>query len=308
MQGISWKREIRILATCLFIAAMLWMFTALSANYTSQINLEVNYDNLPDDKVFSKALPNDLRLIVNGKGWELLYYGLTRIKPSVDIDFSQYQRRNFILTSRLRDEIKSQLQGSMVVLDVFPDTIPILTEPSLTRRLPISPNTKLNFAAHHALGGSIRVSPDSVTVTGPRSLVRGLKSIRTQLIERTDMKKAETVSAKFIIPGSNVRISPSMAELEIPVFPLTEDYREVDVEVVNSPIVGLQIIPQRVKVTYQVAVNKFDQVDQALFKAIVNGQEADTAGTGQLKVTIVSRPEGTYNLRIEPETVSFLLK
>ena len=57
---------------CMGIALIFWIFIKLSQEYTAEKQVLFNFQ-IPSDKAFTKAPPNDLKVDLVGTGWDLMY-------------------------------------------------------------------------------------------------------------------------------------------------------------------------------------------------------------------------------------------
>jgi hypothetical protein len=305
------KSEARIFSWCILLAAILWLLTGLSENYVRIINVRTSYSNIPKDKVYVRPLPDDLKVQVNASGWDLFNIWLRGNAEEVSIDMAQYNKKQYILTnSRLKEEIRSQFAHKMIINNIEPDTIYLAKEPKLSRRVPIALKLKVNCEKEYAIGERIKLSQEYVTVSGPQTLIKQIEYAETRDTIINDINKTSSFLVRLKQPPfANLSYDIQKVKVTVPVFELTEAKYTVPVDIINKRSkYSIQLIPKNVTVIYQTTINKYKHINTSLFEAVVDGSQLDTSGKKLLRVQLVNHPEFTYNFRLKPENVNFIIK
>lgn len=306
----NFHAEWKIFAWCLLIATVLWLLTALNETYLTRLNIRVNYYNYPKNNVFTQELPEEFRISVNGKGWDLLGIILRGGIENINIDLGQFRQRSFIVTNKLKEDIRNQLSEKMVINDISPDTIKLVRETKLTKKVPVVLNLHLAFPKQYGLGNKVAFNPDSIIISGPHSLIKNIKQVETVPLTLRELKTETIKKINLRKPASSaITYNSRVIQVRIPVYQLTEDMAEVPVEIINKKFpFEVQLIPQKVSVIYQTSLNKFENIEESLFEIVVDGSAIDTISKKPLKVQLVNKPEFTYNVRLKPDYVNFVIK
>jgi len=128
-----------------------------------------------------------------------------------------------------------------IVRDVQPRSLVLVFDVAETRRVPVASAVRVTVdsgppATHTRL---TRLVPDSVTVTGPRRIVKSVSSVST--VERTVTVRD---SGNFLIPldvtalASGVRVKPTAVQLIVEIPPITHVRRD------SAPVTAVR--PRRV--------------------------------------------------------------
>jgi len=70
------RKSAVIFLACLLLSVAFWLLLSLSAESQETLVLKVQYRNLPDDKVLTEELPNDVKVVVVAEGFTLMGYKL----------------------------------------------------------------------------------------------------------------------------------------------------------------------------------------------------------------------------------------
>lgn len=307
---LSGKAEWKVFLSCFLLAVMLWFLTALNESYVTHIKVKINYTNIPKEKVYSQPLPKNFKLLVNANGWDLLRYRVVNDSQEINIDLEQFKNKPYIITSRLKEALGLQLAKTTSINDIYPDTIDLSQENILKKAVPIQLQLQITFDKEYNLGLPISISPDSVVVSGPYSEVQKIHNVYTQDIQFYKLNHPVKQKIKLDAPpDANLTYGINEVELNIPTYQLTEKTLDVPVEVINKPT-GMNVIvmPRSVKITFQTPINQFDKIIPEMFQASVDGSSIDTMRKDPLKINLLSQPQFSRNVRIEPEFVNFAIQ
>jgi len=303
------RTEWKIFAWCFIIASILWLLTALNEQYTSSIIVKAIYVNYPKEKVFIKPLPEDFKVMVTAKGWDLMSHYFRRNSEFVTIDLNEYKKTDVLITRRLQDNFQQAIAQKITIGEVFPETIPLQREEKGTKKVPVHLVQDLGYKKQFGLGGDISFTPDSITISGPASVVKGIDHVDTENAGIKDIDKTLVSEIKLKEPDpKNIIYNVGKIKITVPVYQLSEQTKEVPVEIINQNLKGtLKLIPGKVSIIYQAPINKYAQMDSAQFQAIVDGSQIDTASKQPLKVQLLSQPRFTYNIRVKPDYIDYVV-
>lgn len=273
------------MAICLATSMLLWLVFAMQDTYTMLYDLPMEVMNLPPGEALSERPPSDVRVQLRGQGSQLLTLRMRR--PVVEVDASR--------ESVALDEVELPVPRSVSYAVISPRSITLRREPRITRTLPIASHVVLQLPATHGLLYPPRLTPDSVTVSGARSIVEPLRVWPTTA--RTFTNVTDSLDALILLSDTLrglVRLDTTVVRLSAKALAFTEEVREVPVRVTGAPgslnLVTLE--PASVRVRYRVV---YDQYDAALnsgdFYAYVPYEtlRSDTTGRVQPYVRV---PEG----------------
>ncbi|MCB0640291.1 MAG: hypothetical protein KDC44_01565 [Phaeodactylibacter sp.] len=305
---ISLRKDRAVLLACMFIALVFWFFVKLSKPYATTWDFALTI-NAPKGQAFLSLPPDEVVARVQGRGWDLLNYSLFRVPIALRFDLTDGASLN-INGRMLRERLSQQLANRHIeVLDVNYDIISLTAEMEVTRRLRLQPALQLNFLAGYNQNGPYTVQPDSISITGPESLVAELHVWKTDTLILEDIRSDYTGKVKVATPMDPVlRVKPQEAELFIPVEPFVEQSFFAKVQVHHAPD-SLIIFPPSVKLTYVAGVSKLHQINAESFQVFVDLEGFDLKSTNNTVPLIVSYSNpAIQSVQIDPPSIEFFFE
>lgn len=174
--GGKGKRLLRILA-CICVSAVLWLFTTLSGQFESAVSVSLQYD-LPSNLTTTRKLPGEATLLVRTTGWQLIREEFR--ERALQIDISYANGHEAFITNQRKELFIADMPSDIEVVKIAPDTIWLHLEPRITKRVPVvlsmtEPELPLFI-------DSISISPDTIELTGPGSILRTIQQWSTELV------------------------------------------------------------------------------------------------------------------------------
>ncbi len=308
--GRTLRSEWATFVWCFAVASVLWVFTALNEPYTSSITVAAKYINYPKEKVFLKPLPEDFKVVTTAKGWDLMSNYYRRKAESITIDLNDYTKSDVLITRTLQDKFEQLMPQRITVGEVFPESFSLTKDVKGSKKVPVRFMQDISFKDQFGLGGEISFNPDSITVTGPASIVKNIDHVDTDIDILKNLDKITSNEIKLKDPEpKNLQYNPDKIAVSIPVYQLTEKKITIPVKAINQSVSDtVKMIPDHISVIYQVPINKFPQMDFTQFQVIVDGSQIDTSNREPLKVQLITQPKYTYNVRIIPDYVNFIIR
>lgn len=292
---------------CLVIAAITWMFFALSNAYVYQVNTKIQYVNFPQNKAFHPLQVDTISLKVEGTGWQLLFSRLPFNLPHINIDLQQLNQQNNVVLSRQFSNINRQL-GSQKVIAIQPDTLYFDFSKRTVKRVPLKVLYDLKFKKQYNISSPVKVTPAFVTVAGPADELSKINYWETDTLVMKDVNKPldKLIGIK---PGSmpNLDVYPEEVEVNVPVEEFTEKTMDMPVEVIDNKQYEVKLLPQKVKVTFLVALNSYAAADRNSFRAVVDLNDWKDKSYTQLPVRLLNFSKFYKLIKIEPQTVDFIV-
>jgi len=163
----NWKA----VALCFITATIFWLFNALNKTYSTSIRFPLQFEF--DQSKFAPVgqLPQSLLINVKGSGWDLFrkYFGVK--VPTLTIPIERPAETRKIVASTLPVRLASQM-GTIQINHVVLDTIRLHIEPRIFRKFPlVVDTTALTFKDEMARIGKVIITPDSVDISGPVSII-----------------------------------------------------------------------------------------------------------------------------------------
>lgn len=285
-----------------FIALTLWMLVNLGKEYNVTVELPVTVTGHTDEMMFSEPPPESVSVVVSGEGWNLI--SIYRSPPEVVIPHEEG-------VVNLSDFIQDYLANypDLSIQKVEPSFISVELEPRATKRVPVSPNVDIRLKSRYEQIGDITVNPDSVTVTGPSSVIDTLQQWPTELLRKENVQ--ENVDEHVPLLKSDQVITRDTSEVRIfaEITEFTEGEIRIYVRAIDTPEdVEMRFNPSVITVRYDVPIEYFSDVQDIVpYEAVVPYEEIlrDTTGFVRPEVRPVT---DEYDLRLrsyQPRRVSW---
>ena len=237
------KRRIIVKGVCLLLSFILWLYVSNVENPTRTSDLKDVSVELLNDEILNSS---NLYLSKNQN-------------PSVDLklegkakDIYSVKKGDFILKADLSNyALKSGENNIPVEIISAPDNIVIKNRSVLTVKVDLEEGTEKNFKVHSGVKTtfkegvskkSIKVSPDSVKVSGPESLIKSIESVelKGELLEIskdiTGVKFSESTGKLIVSVGGSKQVKVSVVEKGK--LPANLTLKAISLSVNNISIIG----------------------------------------------------------------------
>jgi hypothetical protein len=312
------KLDRRVLVFLFFLAvsAIFWFLSALGMEYTASLRYPVRYTNFPENVVMAGELPSYFELTVNAYGYTLVKHNVSRRLQPIVFDVGSFslnrlpdtETTNFYVPSVVaRSRIAGQLGAEIEILDIRPDTLFFRFTEMVSLRLPVRPVIDLELQSQFMIHGEIDAKPDSVTVSGPATVIDTMTFVPTRVISMKNINEPVRINIP-LQDFENITISERRVQVSIPVEQFTEAGVRVALEIVNLPdTLVMKTFPSEITVSYNVTLTDYEKVSPHLFRAIVDYENA-SPDRGRLEVSLVKHPEFISSFRFYPLTVDYLIE
>jgi len=285
------------------VAIVLWNFVGGEDIVNKNVMVPVEIINLPRDLVISNQFKKEIEVSISGPRSLVLDMGNRSISRTVDLE--QATPGTMVLENT-NDVI--DVPRGVKVLRIQPKSVILSLDKMIQKKFVVNPVTEGSLAPDFIMKG-IRMDPDSISITGPQTVLSQFEVLRTKPIDISGLRG----STQIQIP---LELDPVIVDL-IGATTVTADL-DIAVETVQKKISALPIkvekdgLPQRVTpstISITVALPKTlirDKVDlHSLFKVTAIDEE----NNGQMRVKVI--PDKEFEnpiriLRIEPQVVTLI--
>lgn len=264
------------LTVCVLLSCIVWFSLTLNESRTETLRLPVEVVGIPEGEALAELPPSEVRVQMQGSGLALIriFYN----PPAVEVDAT---------TGQVNVEEAVNLPQEVQVESVNPSSFAMTLEARDTRRVPVRSEVEIDLASAYELIGDLQLKPDSVQVTGARSVVQGIYSWPTDSVEIDELQDTLEVE----VPLSDtlaglVEKNVDRVTLVARAGRFAEETREVEVRVTGvsagQDFVALQ--PSTVRVRYRVLFQQlFDARKSEEFFATVSYDQIRTDTTGYVE-------------------------
>jgi len=213
---LNWQLKLYML----LLAVLLWAFVVTNQVYETVLDVPVDVIAMKTSKVLVSDVPGTIPVRFSGIGRDLLI--LRYLQPArIELDIHTI---NYFYDYPIRAELISIPSGLVAepIAIVGQDTVNIRLEDVLERLLPVIPKVTALPALGYMVEGKVRATPDSVTVFGPQSAVRRLRSVATDTVTFSNLERTTQESVPLSNLGPNIRITPATVRVTMPIDKIAE--------------------------------------------------------------------------------------
>lgn len=290
---------------CFGISLVFWLFVKLDHSYTTRFHVRIAWQ-LPDSLAWYSLPPTETNVEVSGEGWDLLAQEMWRSDPVLFFPVGSRSQQT-ISRAEIIAQLESQLHPAVDIVWLQLDYIPLHVERRLTRRLPVRVQIRtLTLAKGYTLIDSIHANPDTVTVSGPLSLVSKLAACPTEplVAENVDGPLEREVAIQVPQPQL-LSVQPERVRVRIPAERLTEKTLLQPIAILGDTA-HIHIQPQRVQLVFEVPVSLYNEVDTSDFLLVADlRQLAEKSTLTTVPLHLMKSPPLVRNVRFTPPAISF---
>ena len=288
----------------------------MEKRYTGRISVPINYVEFPKDRQLSNSLPQKFDLMVDAYGYTLLSYKLRLAFSPVLLNVTElvdnaiekgYRNKYTVSTVNHKEEIEKQISSEIRILSIKPDSLIFNFSKIISKRIKVKPNVKIGFENQYSLMDEAFATPDSILVSGPKSVLDTIKFVYTNF--HSYSKLSHSVEEKATIqPIKGLTIPVTEVNLTIPVEQNTEVRFEVPIAIINKPDnIVIKTFPGKVKISCRIGLSKYKKLDYNAFHAFINYEKISLSDT-RLPVLFESSSNAVLSVSFEPKEVEYILE
>ncbi|MCB7479674.1 YbbR-like domain-containing protein [Christiangramia sediminis] len=304
------RTSVKTFSFFLIFSAIVWVLVQFSKTYTQLIEIPVNYVNTPLDKSISDERPDHVDLQLQDNGFNIYYYKF--FNPQLKIDLSKARETENELVYSLQNhltEIEQQLKIDFENSRIIQNEIVVPFQFKKEKMLKVIPNIEVNYAVGYSSDDPVKLTPDSVKVSGPEKIIDSMLSVPTKTIK---LNKVNTdLDGNVAIDTSGLgalSFYDNSVKYTQKVEKFTEGSVEIAVEVINVPEdLNLAYFPKTIVVYYQVNLKNFENVSPADFRLVCDYKNINE-GDDYMIAQLVEKPGFIHNIRLNERRIQFVIK
>lgn len=252
MRGTGNVRHRGIAITLSVLAStVLWFGLSLSEQYSKELELETRVVNLHKDSAWVERPPTSVSMRIRGRGFDLLRTRFYR--PVLELDAAM---------STVETAPLLQISTALEVLDVQPSQVQLVKDERVIRRVPVESRVQLEPARGYDFFNAPHFLPDSVTVSGARSVVDSIEAWPTQVSSASSVRDSLVMDVAIDAEHLHgvVTVRPISVKLIARTYQFTEGERVLPVIVTELPTTqqSVQLEPANITVRFLVPLTEYD--------------------------------------------------
>lgn len=295
------------------LAFVLWMLAKFSKEYEATILFNVQYVDLPKNKILQNTPPENIPIHIKGTGFKLISAKLfsSKIKLSANNLIPGKKGNQYILLNQQELDIEKQLNSGLSIDYFVQDSVFFDLGTLATKRVPIQIDADIKFMPGFDFVEGLRATPDSLEISGPNGVLDTIKVIRTGRIVMSEINAPINEKMVLLLPSSSVKIMDNIEEVQVygAVDKYTEGTMEVPYQIDNLPE-GLVInaFPKMVKLSFKVGLSNFNKVSANSFVVKCDYSFSSKNELSYLIPKLEMKSDLVKNVKITPNKIDFLIQ
>ncbi|MBA4407288.1 hypothetical protein C0389_08445 [bacterium] len=300
------KKKIITISVIAFFSIALWVSVSLSAVFVTTVKVPVSFTDLPLNYTVSNVSLSEVELQVKGRGWELAKLILG---PEVDFEISIHKRIGH-RRNDLSDLIKANawLTSSFQVLEIAPSQIEYDVERIASKRVSLIKNFKLEFKPGYGVSSEINITPETVEIFGPSTVLQGIDSITTEYKEILNVSENFKADLQIKTP-EGISTPAKICTIEFEVQKIVDKtFENLTVEARNVPSSKeLILYPGKINVVLRGGINKLGRLTNDSIKVYIDFWSALREESGKIE-PVIEVPVFTTHVSTIPNKLEYIIK
>ena len=294
---------------CIRASIAFWFSIKLSATYSKVESISILY-SLPQGLAFVQEPPSTLEATVRATGWELLAQSFRKNDRVILVDSIDLRTTPDGIISIKRAVAQAFNETGLEVEAMTNERILLRTEAVDLKRVPVELIKDISFAKGYSSGDHPMLSPDSFTITGPKSVLDSIFSWKTDTIKLSELSDTLTTLAIPKISDNNaVRVEPQRISVFINTEQFTEKRLYIPIKVIGvSAQDSVTLFPSQVLVSFAVGLSDYEEIHENDFSLVVDLSELNEDKVLQVPVLVQRSPEPIGKVSVQPRTVEAFIR
>ena len=302
------KGRFRFFLFFLLLSFTFWTSTKLSNTYIVEESFSIIWINIPNG-IIPSSENQQMNVSISASGIEILIYRL--INKSINISLSQadFSREKGLVDLRGQEFFIQKQFFENTKLNILN---PLFLEFKFSRLeekvFTVVPQIEINLRAGYLIDSSLKVTPDSILVRGPKSILDTLNSIQSESITADDLYEnfRKKVNLRSI---PEIQLSESKVTVEVAVSRYTEKEFLLNVEVINLPLgTRVKLFPPKAKVRVTLPLSLLRTIKASDFNLVVDYNNIFKNAEKKLDLIMIRRPSSVKKVILEPKKVNYLIR
>ncbi|MCW8804401.1 MAG: hypothetical protein OQK57_08390 [Ignavibacteriaceae bacterium] len=300
------RKKLNIFIASVIFAFILWGSISLSEIYYTNVNVKLTLYNFPQGHTTGSQLPEKIKLRVKGQGWRLVSINVgpeTEFRVSVGGDSGRY---NINLYDYL--ENNRWLLSDVEIINIFPDSLRFFVERIISKKLPVISNLGLEFKPGYGLASDIVLRPDTVVVSGPFSLLKNMKEIRT--VDKSLSLLDSRTKLEVNLPVVNgIEYNANLIEAILDIQRIVDkQFENIPVNVIDiPPRKEVVLLPNKIGFNVRGGIEILGKLKPDQFHAYVRYQSLVQDTTGSV-TPILELPKNVTLQYLKPDRLRYVIR
>ena len=288
----------------------MWLINALNKDYIAELSYDVKFINTNDKIIVVSKFPKQIIMTVKTDGFTILKNNLNLNPLPLIIDvnktFKKSKNKLYFVTNSKRNIFKKINKNNNInIIDIYPDTIFADYTKNISKKFKIYPNVSYKLKQQYFIS-KIIISPDSLTVTGPKIILDTLSRVESEYLNigTVDKNIKQNLKIKSV---KNLSFDIKRVNIKLVIKKFTESKIKIPIDIINLPdSININLIPNNINISYNVALNDFKYVKANDFKIVFDYKKINNNSSFS-KIDLVKYPSYIKNIQVSPQQVKYII-
>lgn len=301
---------------CVIVSFGIWTTLSLSEKNIKSLELNIRFINHPKNLTLVNQPEKKIYINITSTSNNVNFLNQNK-KKFIDLDVSKIELTKAknqyignIKPSEYLNSIASQLMVYGDIEYISPDSISLVYEKNISKKIPVDINVNYQFPSQYWISSEISIKPDSVTITGLLSDIDTISRIKTVYKDFETLYDSVKIILPLEIPKTNypLLVSEDSIKIIIPIEQFTEKSFTIPINVNDKTNeFKIKTFPDIVTVSCLVSIKKFNQLSDSMFEATVFYNEQIDKNSSMLPVQIIHSLDYVKISKITPQKVEYII-
>lgn len=297
----------------LIASFFIWVLITFSKEYTTTITYKVNYVHIPQNKLLQETPVKKIEITVKASGFKILRSNFKN--TTIQLEASNLVRKQntkyYLLTKNQIHKIQKQLLSGVLIKEIAQDTLYLNLGLLTSKKVALKPNLEIDYHIGYDLLNEIKITPDSIIISGPEAQVKKINYLNLSALKLQDVKADFLEEVTILKPNtdSDFKFSAYNAIISGSVDKFTEGKLQIPFTTKNLPT-GIQLttLTENVEVVFVVALSNFSKISESSFKVECDYTISEKNNLGYLIPKVIVQPDFLKSIKIIPAKIDFLIQ
>lgn len=297
----------------ILVSVVFWFLTKLSKEYESTVVYPVSYENLPSDKLLQEEPEKEISIHIKATGFKIISGKL--LPKTLKINASNLLLKSktnyYLLLSQQRLSIQRQMNAGVSIDHFIKDSVGFDLGFLGQKKVPVKLNANFTFEAGYDMEGAIKLTPDSVVVSGPESILDTISFVETSPLVKNDLNASikQDLTLRSFANTNNINLNVNSIDVDAKIEKFTEGTLKVPFTIVNLPdSIQINTFPKEVNITYKVALSNFGKVQPSSFFIECDYHLSSQNNLEYLVPKLNRQSDLVKNVKITPNKIEFVIE
>ena len=264
---------------------------------------------MPYSKRIANNIPEKVTVVLKARGFELLWIGLYQRLKTISVDLAEKNSTGNKIGLGIAGEFNKQFGkeiSSIEVVATQPDSVYIFLSSKYQKKVAVRPSLRYSLKKNFGLLENIKMVPDSIFISGEKSVIEKIDSVITQNVEFTALDKSVQKDLNIVTPAKDVLLSAYQSLLTIPVDEFIENKISLAVHFQDGDNKRLVLIPEKVDVIYKAPLKYYNSLPLDSFKISTTRQPGSPEG--KLLIKVENYPFRAQVISAIPSSVTYFIQ